>query len=53
MTGRTDTYVLVVSNHETGQRYSFVGSKKECEEEAEAKRKEWGKRNSEALIEKR
>jgi len=53
MAGRTDSHVLVVSNHQTGARYSAVGSKEDLEKAAEAKRKEWGKRNSSYLIEKR
>lgn len=41
--GRTDTHTLVVSNDTTGQRFSWVGSKKECEEAAAQQVKAWGK----------
>jgi hypothetical protein len=53
MAGRTDSYVLTVSNHSTGQRFSFVGSKKECEEVAAQQEKLWKKDECESVIEKR
>jgi hypothetical protein len=51
--GRTDTHVLVVKNNETGARHSFVGTKKECEDEAIEKQKDWGKVDTEVVIERR
>jgi hypothetical protein len=48
---RTDTHQLTVSNHKTGARFSFAGSKKECEQAAAEKLKEW--KGAEVVIEKR
>lgn len=50
--GRTDEYVLVLKA-ETGERFSFVGSKKECEEAARSKQEEKAWKKAEAQIEKR
>lgn len=46
-------YLCTVSNHTTGQRYSYPGPKKACEEAAEAKKKEWKGDEVEVTIEKR
>jgi len=53
MSGRTDPFLLTVSNHTTGQRYSFAGTKKQCEEQAKAKLAEWKKDRCERAITKR
>jgi hypothetical protein len=34
-------YLCTVSNHTTGQRFSYPGPKKACEEAAALKVKEW------------
>ena len=50
MAGRNDTHQLVVSNTSTGERFSFVGSKKECEEAAAEQERTWKKANCEIDI---
>jgi hypothetical protein len=51
--GRTDSYRLTVLNHTTGARHSFVGSKKECEQEGAAKAKAWKPDKTEVVISRR
>lgn len=46
-------YLLTVSNHSTGQRFSYPGPKKACEEAAALKLKEWKGDECEVVIEKR
>ena len=53
MAGRTDPFSLVVCNHTTGARYSTAGTRKVCEQAAEAQKKVWKGDKLEVLIEKR
>ena len=50
---RTDPYLLTVLNHSTGARYSYVGTKKQCEEEGVRKTKEWKSDKTEIQLTKR
>jgi hypothetical protein len=51
--GRTDSYVAVVCNDDTLERWQYVGAKKEVEEQAAAKVKELGKANTRIILERR
>ena len=46
-------YLLTVSNHTTGQRFSYPGPKEACEEAAASKLKEWKGAECEVTIDKR
>jgi hypothetical protein len=50
---RTDTHILVVANHTTGQRYSQAGTEEELEQLAADQKKVWKGDKLEVIIQKR
>lgn len=51
---RTDTHLLIVCNHTTGERRSIVGaSEEDCDEEVSSVLEKWSDDETEVLIEDR